>query len=81
MSAVAIPNLSDFVKSFAHQSERGAALAHAAALDDCLLSYIKTVLVDDKRALGDLFGSRGSLGTYGSRVRLGYLLGLYPIRK
>ncbi len=59
-------------------TERGAVIGMAGALDYFLARFIKSRLVNDKDVAGPMFNETGPLGSYGTRVRSGYLMGLYP---
>ena len=73
-------SLADFTKQFDGESDRGAALISAAFLDEDLRFLIATFLIDDEEEVGRLLGSNKHwdcpLGTFGTRVRAAYCLGL-----
>jgi DNA-binding MltR family transcriptional regulator len=74
-----IAGLSDtnFLSPFAGETERGAALAVAATLDHSLGDLLKSWMIDDHDVLSSMFSDMAPLGSFGSRIRLGYLLGVY----
>jgi len=57
--------------------DRSAAIVAAALLDAKLDRYLRSALIQDADALDSMFKERGPLGSFGSRINLGYLLGVY----
>ena len=60
------------------ETDRGCALMAAAFLDDQLGRLLRSVLVDDAKAVDELVGPSGALGAFSSRIEACYALGLLP---
>lgn len=56
------------------ESDRAVALIVSAWLDDILAECIKRGLVDDKKVIEEAFQFESALGTFSSRIALGYLI-------
>lgn len=65
------------------QRDRGAGIIAAAVLQDILLEAIKSRLDRGTPIEPNLFKQGGALGSFGTQIDLGFLMGLYPetIRK
>ncbi len=70
--------LSSFIEEFKRQTDRGAAIVAAAALDDALAHAIQTRLVEiSNRQTENLFGRMRPLSSFSAKIELGAALGLY----
>lgn len=63
--------------SLEKESDRAVALIVAAWVDDALSEAIKRWLVDDKKAIEAIFQHDSALGSFSSRITLGYLIRRY----
>ncbi len=68
--------LSDFLKEFQGETDRGAALVGAALIDDRLGRLISSHLIDCKASKELLNGLNAPLATLSSRIKITYSLGL-----
>jgi DNA-binding MltR family transcriptional regulator len=68
--------MSILVFILAGESDRGLALAGAAMLDDALEVLLKARLLDKPKAVTSIIGLDRPLGTFSSRIKVTYLLGL-----
>ena len=68
--------MSNLVGILAGESDRGLALAGAAMLDDALEVLLKARLLDKPKAVTSIVGLDRPLGTFSSRIKATYLLGL-----
>jgi DNA-binding MltR family transcriptional regulator len=59
------------------RSDRATAIVASAILEERLSSAITSRLQKDEKALSRLFKYSGPLGTFSSKIDLGYLMGLY----
>jgi len=69
-------NLFQVLQRTERESDRGAATQTGAFLDDTLREILEHFMVPDAKVLKQLFNPEGSLGTFGARITLAYLLGL-----
>jgi hypothetical protein len=60
-----------------HASPRGAAILGAAFVDENLTRLLKSKLKQDKKLLDDMFEPSRPLGSFGSKINLAFLMGLY----
>jgi len=76
--------------SLSDESDRAVAMILASWIDDALTETIKRKLIADEKIFKEMFSHIGPLGTFSSRIGLGYLIGrfsrsvydnLYTIRK
>jgi len=67
---------SGFLKEFQNETDRGAALVGAALLDKQLLELLKSHLLENKESTELLEGGSAPLGTFSSRIKACYCLGL-----
>ena len=76
-----IASVPDFLKLFSVVTERGAALAAAAQLDDRIQQCLRAILIpnDTTSLLNSTFGEQGALGAFGAKVRFAYLLGIISL--
>ncbi len=58
------------------ESDRGLALVGASAIDEHLSRLLRGFFIEDKRAADALLSVDRPLGTFSSRIKLAYLLGL-----
>jgi DNA-binding MltR family transcriptional regulator len=70
--------LFEFSQLFKHEekNDRGLVIVGAAFLDTLLEHILISFLVDDPKEVAELLRYDGPLGTYGSRTRAAYCLGL-----
>jgi DNA-binding MltR family transcriptional regulator len=61
---------------FRNQADRGTALLASAWVDDTLATLVKSELLPDKEIVEDTFRPDGALGTFASRIKIAYLMGL-----
>jgi hypothetical protein len=61
---------------FRNQGDRGAALLASAWVDDTLATLVKSELLRDKEVVKDMFRADGALGSFASRIKIAYLMGL-----
>ncbi|MEQ9248915.1 MAG: transcriptional regulator, partial [Nitratireductor sp.] len=66
----------DFLDDFNRETERGAALAAAAMIDDQLGKIIEAFLVPNKGSHALLAGFNAPLGPFSARIAAAYGLGL-----
>jgi DNA-binding MltR family transcriptional regulator len=57
-------------------SHRGIAVVGAAIVENRLTAVLRAAMRQDESALQELFRSSGPLGTFGTKIRLAYLLRL-----
>jgi DNA-binding MltR family transcriptional regulator len=65
-----------FEEEFSSESDRGTALVIGAYLDDLLASMLRKHFVNDPEVVEELLGVDRPLGTFSSRIKLSYCLGL-----
>ena len=65
-----------FLQELVNETDRGAALVGAAVLDDRLRELIATNLVESREASELLEGGNAPLGSFSSRCKMAYCLGL-----
>lgn len=68
--------VSSFLKEFQDETERGAALVGAAMIDQKLLDTLRSFMVKGKITKDVLEGGTAPLGTFSSRIKACYALGL-----
>ncbi len=66
----------NFVDDIHGKSDRAVAIVGAAFLDSHLEQLLGSFFVDDYDEVRALVGSDRPLGTFGARIRMGYILGL-----
>jgi len=66
----------DFLKEFEGESDRAAAVLGAAYLDECLKQLIVGFLIDDSKAVKNLLGDFGVLGSFSAKIEVSYCMGL-----
>jgi DNA-binding MltR family transcriptional regulator len=72
-----IPELEQLSSSkFYSQGDRGTALLACAWVDDTLASLVKSQLLSNAEIVEDMFRPDGTLGTFSSRIKIAYLMGL-----
>lgn len=70
--------ISAFIEEFKSQTDRGAAIVAAAALDDALAHAIQTRFVSlSNRQTESLFGRMRPLSSFSAKIELGAAIGLY----
>ena len=72
------PNLQEYagmMKAFVGLDDRSLVLMSAAWVDDALEIFLKRRMLDDKMVIDKLFGPDRPLGSFSSRINLGYALG------
>jgi DNA-binding MltR family transcriptional regulator len=67
----------DFIRMFAVDVERGAALSMVGLFETAITDVLKHSLVYDKNLFTEMFRETGAFGALAKKVRLGYLIGLY----
>jgi hypothetical protein len=72
-----LENESEELAFYDHDSNRAVGVVWPAIVENRLTDALKAYLRPDDRVFGDLFRPDGALGTFGSKIRLGYMLGLY----
>jgi hypothetical protein len=60
-------------------SDRSAVISAAACVEDQLTEIFKALLEKDEGVFQQLFCAGGALGSFSSKIALGYLLGLYDL--
>jgi hypothetical protein len=60
------------------QRDRGAGIIASAILQDHLLAAIKTRLTVGSEVEANMFKTSGPIGSFGTQIDLGFLLGIYP---
>jgi DNA-binding MltR family transcriptional regulator len=71
-----IKELSEFLQEFNGESDRGAVLTAGAYLDERLSEMLKGFLAEVKETDDLLFGFNAPIGTFSSRIKAAYSLGL-----
>ncbi len=66
----------EFRRALSVESDRGCALFAASFLDCELENLLKKYLVKDKKIIENTFSYSGALGTFSSRIKMIYLLGI-----
>lgn len=61
------------------QPDRSAAIVLGSVVDEELRTILMHVLVHHTKVQKEMFHGVGPLATFSSRIKLGYLLGLYPL--
>jgi DNA-binding MltR family transcriptional regulator len=74
------PSLSSFreaaAATFEKESDRGSALIAVAWVDDALEACLRSRFRDEKTIVDSLLRQDGPLGSFSSRIKTAYLLGL-----
>ena len=60
-----------------HDSNRAVAVVWPAIVENRLTDALRAAIRADKKVADELFRPDAPLGTFGSKVKLGYMLGLY----
>jgi DNA-binding MltR family transcriptional regulator len=60
-----------------HDSNRAVGVVWPAIVENRLTDAIRASLRPDKKVADEMFSPSGALGTFGQKIRLGYMLGLY----
>ncbi|WP_305825787.1 MltR family transcriptional regulator [Massilia brevitalea] len=63
------------------ESDRGCALFAAAYLDKALAELLRSRMIQDKRLDEDIFSSQAPLGTFSSRIKLTYYMGMITVEE
>jgi mannitol operon repressor len=71
-----INDLSEFLREFNKESDRGAALTAAAVLDERLAEILKAFFADVGAVKDLLYGAHAPLATFSARTATAYALGL-----
>ena len=71
-----IKELGEFLSSFNKESDRGAVLIAASILDEWIVEIIESYLIKDKASKELLYGFNAPLGTFSSRIKAAYSMGL-----
>ncbi|MFT3673491.1 hypothetical protein [Aestuariivirga sp.] len=64
-------------KDLSSASDRAAAIVAASLLEDRLEMALRLRMIDDDKVAAELFRSSGPLGSFASKIALGYLLKMY----
>jgi len=62
---------------YQHDSNRAVAVVWPAIVENRLTDALRSYMRPDRRAADEMFSPNGALGTFGQKIRLGYMLGLY----
>jgi DNA-binding MltR family transcriptional regulator len=80
-----IPELSAdsqrFIEDLQNESDRGCALIGASFLDKILESILRTYFVQNKKIVNYLMKNDGPIGSFSSKIKLAYSLGLLGIKQ
>ncbi len=71
-----VKDLTGLVEEIKTHSDRAAAIVGAAFIDERLRQYLSRFLIDKPKEVEELFGFDRPLGSFGSRIRTAYCLGL-----
>ena len=77
LSALPGQTFSDVREELETASPRATAIVGAAFVEDHLQRLIHSRLVHDKKVVEQMFGPSSALGTFSSKINLGFLMGLY----
>lgn len=66
--------VSKMIVQLESESDRAVALIVSAWIDDSLTETIKRRLIQDEKVINDIFQFNSALGTFSSRIALGYLI-------
>lgn len=68
---------SEEVAFYNHDSNRAVAVVWPAIVENRLTDALRAYMRPDERVATELFRPEGALGTFGQKIKLGYMLGLY----
>ncbi|MDN5053080.1 MltR family transcriptional regulator [Aliarcobacter butzleri] len=71
-------NVIEFRKNITLETDRGLVLMSVAYIDERLSVLLEKYFVDDKSIIQTLFDATGPLGTFSSKLKLAYGIGLIP---
>lgn len=74
----AFRNVLEFRKNISSETDRGLVLMSVAYIDERLSVLLERYFVDDSKVIKALFDATGPLGTFSSKLKLAYGLGLLP---
>lgn len=74
----AFGNVIEFRKNITLETDRGLVLMSVAYIDERLSVLLEKYFVDDKSIIQTLFDATGPLGTFSSKLKLAYGIGLLP---
>lgn len=75
-SSISLSSLRQAAATFTKQSDRGSALIAVAWVDDALEACLRAFLRHDKNIADMLLQPEGPLGSFSSRIKTAYLLGI-----
>src|SRR5438105_6516131 len=61
------------------ESDRGLVLVGSSYLDSCLKTLLKASFVEDRQIIHEMLGRDRPLGSFSSRMKIAYLLGLLEL--
>lgn len=73
----ALENEAEELAFYDHDSNRAVAVVWPAIVENRLTDALRACMRKDERSANELFRPDGALGTFGQKVRLAYMLGLY----
>ena len=71
-----LDDMQGFGEEFGNETDRAFAILGAALLDECLRELIAGFLIDDSGEVDEVLGVERPLGSFSSRVRASYCMGL-----
>lgn len=77
-SSIAFKNVFEFRKNLSSETDRGLVLMAVAYIDERLTILLEKYFVNDKSIIKTLFDATGPLGTFSSKLKLAYSIGLLP---
>lgn len=72
-----LENEAEELAFYNHDSNRAVAVVWPAIVENRLTDALRAYMRPDESVSKDLFRPEGALGTFGQKVKLGYMLGLY----
>jgi hypothetical protein len=70
-------SLTSILTELAHESARAAAIVGAVLVEESLTNLLKSRLNRDQGILDDVFRPSGPMGTFSTKIKMGFLMGLY----
>ncbi|MCK9337758.1 MAG: hypothetical protein M0P43_08010 [Arcobacteraceae bacterium] len=74
----AFRNVIEFRNNISSETDRGLVLMSVAYIDERLTVLLEKYFVDDKNVIKTLFDTTGPLGSFSSKLKLAYGIGLLP---
>jgi hypothetical protein len=72
-----LDNAAEEAAFYNHDSNRAVAVVWPAIVENRLTDALKAYMRSDETVAKELFRPEGALGTFGQKIKLGYMLGLY----